>query len=261
MELGLKGKRALVMGASRGLGRGIAAALAAEGCGLILAARNAERLAQDAARHTHEHGVPATAVGLDLADAASVQGLIDTVATLGGVDILIANAGGPPPSGALGVAPEAWRKHFDSMVLGLIRMIDATVPAMREKRWGRVLTIASSGVVQPIPTLAMSNTLRASLVAFSKTLAGEVAADGVTANVVLPGRIGTERVAELDQAAATRTGTSVEEARAKSAATIPMKRYGTVEEFAAVCAFLVSAPAAYVTGSVIRIDGGLIQSI
>jgi 3-oxoacyl-[acyl-carrier protein] reductase len=261
MELGLKGKRALVMGASRGLGRGIATILAAEGCDLILAARNAERLAQDAAHHTHAHGVAATAVGLDLSEPASVQSLIDTVKTLGGIDILIANAGGPPPTGALGVAPEVWRRHFESMVLGLIRVIDGTVPTMREKRWGRVLTIASSGVVQPIPSLAVSNTLRSSLVAFSKTLAGEVAADGVTANVVLPGRIGTERVAELDQAAAARTGATVEEARAKSAATIPMKRYGTVEEFASVCAFLVSVPAAYVTGSVIRIDGGLIQSI
>ncbi len=261
MELGLKGKRALVMGASRGLGRGIAAALAAEGCDLILAARNAERLAQDAARHTHAHGVAATAIGLDLTDEDSVQSLIDTVKTLGGADILIANAGGPPPTGALGVAPEVWRKHFDAMVLSLIRVIDGVVPSMREKRWGRVLTIASSGVVQPIPTLAISNALRSSLVAFSKTLAGEVAADGVTANIVLPGRIGTERVAELDQATAERTGISADQARAKSAALIPMKRYGTVEEFASVCAFLVSAPAAYVTGSVIRIDGGLIQSI
>ncbi len=186
MELGLKGKRALVMGASRGLGRGIAAALAAEGCDLILAARNAERLAQDAARHTHAHGVAATAIGLDLTDEDSVRSLIDTVKTLGGADILIANAGGPPPTGALGVAPEVWRKHFDAMVLSLIRVIDGVVPSMREKRWGRVLTIASSGVVQPIPTLAISNALRSSLVAFSKTLAGEVAADGVTANIVLP---------------------------------------------------------------------------
>ncbi len=261
MELGLKGKRALVMGASRGLGRGIAAKLAAEGCDLILAARNAERLGADAAAHTAAHGVSATAVGLDLADAASVQSLIATVKTLGGVDILIANVGGPPPSGALGVAPEQWQKFFESMVLGIIRIIDGLVPGMREKKWGRVVAITSSGVIQPIPTLAMSNTLRASVAAFCKTLATEVAADGVTVNVVLPGRIGTERVAELDQAAAQRTGCTVEEARAKSAAGIPMKRYGTVEEFASVCAFLAGVPAGYMTGGMIRIDGGMIQSI
>lgn len=261
MELGLKGKRALVMGASRGLGRGIAQALAAEGCDLILAARSAEKLRDAAAQIESQHGVKATVVGLDLSDAASVVAMVDTVKAMGGVDILLGNVGGPPPSGALGVAPETWLKHFESMVLNLIRVIDGLVPQMREKKWGRVITITSSGVVQPIPTLAMSNTLRASLVAFSKTLAGEVAADGVTVNVVLPGRIGTERVAELDQAAAARTGTTVAEASAKSAAAIPMKRYGKVEEFAAVCAFLAGVPAGYVTGSMIRVDGGLIASI
>ena len=147
------------------------------------------------------------------------------------------------------------------MVMSLIRIVDALVPMMREKKWGRVITITSSGVIQPIPTLAISNTLRASLVAFSKTLAGEVAADGVTVNVVLPGRIGTERVAELDKAAAERGNLSIEEASAKAAATIPAKRYGKVEEFAAVCTFLASVPAGYVTGSSIRVDGGLIASI
>ncbi len=261
MELGLKGKRALVMGASRGLGRGIAAALAAEGCDLILAARSAEKLRDTAAQLETQHGIKATVVGLDLGDAATVDALIDTVKTMGGVDILLGNVGGPPPSGALGVPAETWRKHFESMVMSLIRIVDALVPMMREKKWGRVITITSSGVIQPIPTLAISNTLRASLVAFSKTLAGEVAADGVTVNVVLPGRIGTERVAELDKAAAERGNLSIEEASAKAAATIPAKRYGKVEEFAAVCTFLASVPAGYVTGSSIRVDGGLIASI
>ena len=261
MELGLKGKRALILGASRGLGRGIAAALAAEGCDPILAARSAEKLGRDAASIESAHGVKVTAVGLDLSDTSSVQSLIETVKTMGGVDILLGNVGGPPPTGALGVAPEIWAKFFNSMVLNLIRVIDGVVPTMREKKWGRVITIASSGVVQPIPTLAISNTLRASLVTFSKTLATEVAADGVTVNVVLPGRIATERVGELDKAAAERGGITVAEAATKSAAGIPMKRYGKVEEFAAVCAFLAGVPAGYVTGSTIRIDGGQIQSI
>lgn len=261
MELGLKGKRALVLGASRGLGRGVAAALAAEGCDLILAARSAEKLGQDAAALQTSHNVKVTAIGLDLTDTASVISLVDTVKTMGGVDILLGNVGGPPPTGALGVDPEIWTKFFNGMVLNLIRVIDGVVPTMREKKWGRVITIASSGVIQPIPTLAISNTLRASLVAFSKTLATEVAADGVTVNVVLPGRIGTERVGELDKAAAERGGITLAEAQAKSAATIPAKRYGKVEEFASVCTFLAGVPAAYVTGALIRVDGGLIQAI
>lgn len=260
MDLGLTGKRALVMGASRGIGRGIARILAAEGCELVTAARNIDRLEEDAEALRSEHGVAVTARHLDLSDQASVDALAEFLAAEG-VDIVINNSGGPPPSGALGVSKDLWRSHFESMVLGLITLTEAAVGPMRAKGWGRILTIASSGVVQPIPTLGVSNTLRSSLVAFSKTLAGEVAADGVTANVILPGRIDTERVAELDGRAAERDNLPITDVRRNAAAAIPAGRYGTVEEFASTAVFLVSVPAGYVTGHVVRVDGGMIRSI
>jgi 3-oxoacyl-[acyl-carrier protein] reductase len=248
------------MGASRGLGRGIARALAAEGADLVLAARSLDKLEADAAALREGHGVAVEARRLALGEAGAAEDLASALAERG-VDILIANTGGPPPSGALGVAPETWRRQFEQMVLPVITLADALVPAMRRRGWGRLVLIASSGVVQPIPTLAMSNTLRSSLVGFCKTLAAEVAPDGVTVNVMLPGRIATERTGELDAATAERRGVSFDEARKEAAGAIPAGRYGTVEEFAAVAVFLASARASYVTGSVIRVDGGLIRSV
>ena len=260
MDLGMTGKRALVMGASRGIGRGIARMLASEGCELVIAARNIDRLEEDAKSLRTDHDVAVIPRQLDLGDEESIADL-SAFLSGEGVDILINNSGGPPPSGALGVDPEQWRRHFASMVLSLIRLTEAAVGPMRAKGWGRILTIASSGVVQPIPTLGISNTLRSSLVAFSKTLAGEVAADGITVNVILPGRIDTERVAEIDGRVAERDGRPIDEVRRASEAAIPIGRYGTVEEFASTAAFLVSVPAGYVTGHVVRVDGGLIRSI
>ncbi len=260
MDLGLTGKRALVMGASRGIGRGIARVLAAEGCELVTAARNIERLEEDAKTLHADHGVTVLPRQLDLGQEDSVGALADYLANEG-VDILINNSGGPPPSGALGVTADQWRRHFESMVLSLITLTEAAVGPMRARNWGRVITIASSGVVQPIPTLGVSNTLRSSMVAFSKTLAGEVAADGITVNVMLPGRIDTERVAELDGRVAERDGKPIDEVRRASAAAIPAGRYGTVEEFASTAAFLASVPGGYITGHVVRVDGGLIRSI
>lgn len=260
MDLGLKGKRALVLGASRGLGRGIALSLAAEGCHLLLAARSAERLDQTA-EVVRALGVTADCHPVDLGDRISVQALIAAAQRGGGVDILIGISGGPPPGGALGLSDELWHQSFDSMAFGLITVTEAMVEGMRARRWGRVITVASSGVIQPIPSLALSNALRAGLVAWSKTLAGELAADGVTVNVLLPGRIATERVGELDAATARRQGIDIDAVRDSSAASIPAGRYGTVEEFAAVATFLASERASYVTGSMVRVDGGLIRSL
>ncbi len=261
MDLGLKGKLALVMGASRGLGRGIAEALAAEGCNLLVSARNAARLDETAAVIRGRHGITVDTHPADLGDPAAAQALGDRAQALGGVDILVNISGGPPSSGALGVPPATWRQHFESMVVGLVIVTEAVVPGMRVRKWGRVLTVTSSGVIQPIATLGLANALRGSLVTWSKTLAGEVAADGVTVNVLVPGRIATERVGELDEAAARRLGVDVADIRGQSAASIPAGRYGSVAEFAAVAAFLASERASYVTGHMMRIDGGFIRAV
>jgi len=261
MDLGLKDKRPLVLGASQGIGAGIARALAAEGCNLVLAARDRTRLEALADDLNTRFGVTAEVRDVDFADLAAVESLGEDLADGSDIDILVNNGGGPPPSGALGVDTNVWREQFEAMVLGVVRITGILVTGMRERRWGRILTVASSGVVQPIPTLGISNTLRASLVAYMKTLSAEVAPDGVTVNVLAPGRIWTERADRIDAANARRLGIEVEEARRQSWAIIPMGRYGTVEEFAAVATFLASAPAGYVTGHVMRVDGGLIRSI
>src|SRR5690606_30067191 len=165
------------------------------------------------------------------------------------------------PSTVTGVAVEAWEKHFRAMVLSLMRLTELVLPDMRAKGWGRVITSTSSGVVAPIANLGVSNALRLTLVGWSKTLAREVARDGVTANIVLPGRIATTRIQQLDEARAERENKPVEQVIQESTESIPIGRYGRVQEYGDVVAFLASAQASYLTGSIIRIDGGLIPSI
>lgn len=256
MDLGLTGKRALVLGASRGLGKAIAMSLAAEGATVIAAARSLDKLTAWAA------GNPLVQpVQLDLADIASVDALADSLLAQGGVDIVVNNSGGPPPGTAMGAERAAWILHFEAMAANLFHLTARLLPPMQSRQWGRVISITSSGVEQPIPNLALSNGVRSAVVGWSKTLANEVAADGITVNVVLPGRIHTERVDELDAAAAKRTQTEVAQVAEKSRATIPAGRYGKPEEFADVVTFLASERAGYVTGSRIRIDGGAIKAI
>jgi len=255
MDLGIAGKRALVLGASRGLGRAIATALAAEGAEVVLAARNRERLVVIAATL---HG---QFEAVDLGDPASVEGLAKAVLAGGGVDILINNTGGPQTGSILQVEAEAWRGWYQAMAISIFELTRQLLPPMKDRRWGRIVTVVSSGVEQPIPNLGQSNAIRASIVGWAKSLANEVAADGITVNCVVPGRIQTERVGEIDAANAKRQGVDVTTVAAQSRATIPLGRYGTPEEFAAVVAFLASAPAAYVTGSLVRVDGGSIKSI
>lgn len=260
MDLGLDGKRALVLSSSRGLGLGVAQALAAEGASVMMTARSADRLRAAAeAINIAGPGRAETFVG-DLAPNVEAihQAALDA---LGGVDILVANTGGPPARTALAVQPEEWTPQFEAMVMPVIRLAGLVLPGMRERGFGRILTIASSGVVQPIPNLVLSNALRASLVGWSKTLANETAKDGVTVNVVLPGRIQTDRVEELAAANAQAQGRTVDEVAAEGRATIPAGRYGRVEEFADVVCFLASERASYVTGSLVRVDGGAVRSV
>ena len=262
MNLGLEGKYALVLAAAGGLGSAICRSLAAEGAHLLMVDVDAESLGRAVNEIKAEYSVSVGSRVCDLGTRSSVDSLISNVASDSNhIDILVNITGGPPPGAASAMDAEALRKHFESMVISVIRVSNAVLSGMRQRGWGRIVTSTSSGVVQPIPNLGISNTLRASLVGWSKTVAAEVAADGVTVNVIVPGRIKTRRVDELDAKAAERQGKSVDEVVRASLATIPAGRYGQPEEFASVVTFLASRPASYITGSVLRVDGGLIKSI
>lgn len=260
MDLGIKGKRALVLASSQGLGLGIATELCKEGASVLLIGRDESKLAA-ACDKLSSAGVAHYAV-VDLADEDAAKKLYDAaVEKLGGVDILVNNTGGPPPGTVDTPDTDLWRQQIDVMLIRVIEITNLCVADMKEAGWGRVLTVASSGVVQPIPNLAMSNTIRSSLVGWSKSLSNEVASLGITVNMLLPGRIKTDRLKQLDAAQAKRTGKTVEEVSASEQATIPAGRYGTVEDFGKVGAFLCSDAASYVTGGLIRCDGGSIRGV
>jgi 3-oxoacyl-[acyl-carrier protein] reductase len=259
MDLGLQDKTALVLGAGGGLGSAIAQALAREGARVALADIDDKAAARAAASLD-----PARTLALqwDLADLDGIPARLAAIrAKLGDIDILINNTGGPAPSPVNGQPTATWRQRFESMVLPVISITDAVLPAMRERRWGRIITSTSSGVISPIPNLGLSNSLRSTLVGWSKTLAREVAVDGITANIVVPGRIATDRIRFLDEEKARRENRSVDEISKQSTAAIPVGRYGEPEEYADLVAFLASRRAAYITGSIVRVDGGLISSI
>lgn len=261
MDLGLKGRTALVLGAGGGLGGAIARTLADEGA--KVAAADLDKAAAIAtAEAIAEAGGEAIALEWDLSRIDDVDGKVGDVETrLGSVDILVAVTGGPPPGTASGQSPETWRRFFDSMVVSVMSIADRVLPGMRERGWGRIITSTSSGVAAPIPNLGISNALRLSLLGWSKTVAAEVGKDGVTCNVVMPGRIATKRISFLDEKKAEREGRSVGDVRTESYAAIPLGRYGEPREYADMVAFLASDRAGYVTGSQIRIDGGYIPSI
>ncbi|MGH6946565.1 MAG: SDR family oxidoreductase [Kiloniellales bacterium] len=261
MDFGLKGRNALVLASSRGLGRAVAEELAAEGARVFLCGRSAERLTLTC-KAIRKRGGECEFLALDLTDEESAGRLYQAAnAALGEIDILVNNTGGPPPGPIVETQSKAWRHQFEAMVLRVIEIANLSVPGMRARSWGRIVTIASSGVIQSIPNLGLSNALRSALVGWSKTLSNELAADGITVNMVVPGRIHTERIDELDAATANRQGKTVEEVVAASRSSIPAGRYGRVEELAAVVAFICSVRASYMTGSILRVDGGAIRSV
>jgi len=261
LDLGLNERTALVMGAGGGLGGAIAATLAAEGARVAVADIDLAAAERTAAAIAAPGG-RALPIAWDLADLGVIQGNLARIeGELGPVDVLVNNTGGPPPTPVAGQDPAQWSKHFGAMVLSVIAITDAVLPGMRARKWGRVITSTSSGVVAPIANLGISNALRLSLVGWSKTLAREVGGDGITCNIVLPGRIATARISYLDEQKAKREGRTVEDVARESTASIPVGRYGKPQEYGDVVAFLASARASYITGSIIRIDGGLIPSI
>jgi 3-oxoacyl-[acyl-carrier protein] reductase len=262
MDLGLKGKRALVMGASKGLGRSIADALAAEGAAVVVSGRDQASLdtvaaALKAAGASAAHGVVA-----DVAKGEQMDHLADeAVRLLGGVDILVLNHGGPTPCIASEITDAALRTWFEQIVASPIRIANRLIPAMRERGWGRVIVVGSTGMQHPIPNLALSNVLRASIWAWLKTYSGEAAKDGVTMNVIAPGSIMTDRIKQNAASRASKAGTTAEQELEKMTDEIPAARIGLPAEFGPTGAFLASEQAGYITGSMIRVDGGRVRSM
>jgi 3-oxoacyl-[acyl-carrier protein] reductase len=256
MDFGLKGKRALVMAASRGLGLASARALAQEGCNLVVCSRDRSRIDAAADALRRDTGVRVHAVAADVSGTSEASMLVATaVEQLGGLDIVVHNAGGPPAGEFLAMTEEQWHKAFEQNLLSLVRVANAAVPEMKRAGGGRILTIASSSVKQPIPNLVLSNALRAGVWGLAKTMARELAPFGILVNVIAPGRIQTERIEELDAANAQRSGKPLEEIKKESVASIPMGRLGRPEELANLVAFLASERAAYITGQAIFVDG------
>ena len=258
MDLGIGGKVAVVAAASQGLGRACAQALANEGARVAILSRRQEELDKVA----QEIGGGVLPVACNLASAADIEAAIEKVKEkLGPVSILVNNCGGPPAGTFDSITEKQWAESFEQVFLSALRLTRAVLPMMRAARWGRVINIVSSSVEQPIPGLIVSNAFRPALAGWAKTLSAEVAADNILVACVAPGRILTSRTEVLDRAAAEKTGRPIEEIRKERVVAVPLKRYGTPEEFGAAVAFLASERASYMTGSVVRVDGGAVSAI
>ena len=253
MDLGIKGKRALVGASSKGLGRGCAEALAAAGCDLVLNARGEEALEATAAAIRAEHGVSVTAVA---ADITTEEGRAKVLGAAGDVDILVTNAGGPPPGQWSDWSRDDFIAALDANMLTPIALMQACVPGMIDRGWGRVVNITSQSVRAPIPVLGLSNSARTGLTGFVAGTARQVAEHGVTINNLLPGIHDTDRATSLDGGVSKSQGITMDEARKQREATIPVKRYGTAAEFGAACAFLCSVHAGFIVGQNLLADGG-----
>jgi 3-oxoacyl-[acyl-carrier protein] reductase len=261
MQLGLTGRTAVVGGASAGLGAAVAESLAAEGCRLLLWARGADRLDATAERVRQAHGVEVETLAVDASHPTAAALVVESAQRLGTIDICVLNAGGPPTTDPLATDPDEWRRAFQLLAITPIAIATALLPAMRAQRHGRVVALMSSVVREPIPTLVYSTAGRSALAGWLKTAAVAVAADGVTINGVLTGRVHTARIDALDRERAERDGRSLEEVQADAQAAIPAGRYGGPAELASVVAYLCSDAASYVTGALIPVDGGLLRGV
>lgn len=261
MDLGLRDKVALVAGSSRGLGRAIAEELAGEGASLVLCARGKDAL-EDARAAIADRGVAVGTVAADLSEQADVERVVATaLERFGRVDVLVTNAGGPPPGPFESHSPAAWRRALRLNLESVLTLVRGVLPGMKERRWGRILNVTSIAVKQPVDGLILSNSVRAAVTGFARTLANEVAPFGITVNNLLPGYTRTERLDELAESISASRGVSVDEARAGWEREIPMGRLGDPREFAALAAFLASERASYITGTSIQVDGGWVRGL
>jgi 3-oxoacyl-[acyl-carrier protein] reductase len=262
MELGLQNRVALVAAASRGLGRAVAEELAQEGASLVLCARGEQTLNEACLAIEQKSGVPVKGIVADLSLSADVERVVrQGLERFGRIDILVTNVGGPPAGQFESLSQDAWEEATRLLLTSVLNLTRLLLPGMKERGWGRILNITSIAVKQPVQNLMLSNSLRAAVTGFARTLANEVAQDGITVNNIMPGYTRTERVEQLAESIAAKAGITPAEAVARWEAEIPMKRLGEPEEFAALAAFLVSERASYITGSSIAVDGGWIRSL
>jgi len=262
MNLGLTSKIAMIGGASKGLGYAVAHNLAAEGALVSIASRDAASIARAASTIEQSTGGTALGVAADLSSADGIERWhAATIERFGGVDVLFANTGGPPAGGALSFDDQAWVAAFDLLLMSVVRTVRLVVPSMRARGGGAILVGTSSSVKEPVPNLALSNVLRSGVTSLVKTLSVELAPEKIRVNTLVPGRIATDRLKQLDEIGAKRAGVSFEEQQARAAATIPMGRYGAPDDFGRAGAFLLSDAASYITGASLQVDGGLIKGL
>ena len=262
MDLGLRGKSAFVAAASKGLGRAIAEELAAEGADLFLCARGAEALTKTRDEIAEKSGVRIESMTADVSRENEARNVVrEAIARFGKLDILVTNAGGPPSGKFETLTPQMWKDAVDLTLMSVVNLTAEVVPGMKERRWGRIINVTSIAVKQPVNGLMLSNSLRAAVTGFAKTLSNEVATYGITVNNILPGYTRTERVEQLADAAAGREGITSEAAKARWESEIPAGRLGEPREFGALAAFLASERASYITGTSIPVDGGWIKGL
>jgi 3-oxoacyl-[acyl-carrier protein] reductase len=257
VDLGLRGKVALVVASSKGLGCAVAQELATEGASIAMCARGEDHLNRARDDITRTRSVDVIAIAGDVSNPDDVERIANTALDhFGHVDVLVTNAGGPPSAKFESISPDMWQKTVDQTLMSAINLTRILLPQMRQRRWGRIINITSITVKQPVEGLMLSNSIRAAVTGFARTLANEVARDGITVNNILPGYTRTERVEQLAEAIAERDGISAADARARWESEIPMGRLGETHEFAALAAFLASERASYITGTSITVDGG-----
>ncbi len=264
MDLQLAGKRALITAGSKGLGRAVAEQLVLEGCHIVICSRNHEHINEAVGFLADRAGDSDAVMGMvaDVTKQSDIERLVRAAqAKLGGIDLLVTNTGGPPAGNFDAVTDEMWQEAFELNLLSVVRLIRLVLPTMKSQHFGRILNVSSTSVKQPIDHLILSNTIRTGLMAMLKSLALEVAGDGILVHNLAPGRISTDRVRTLDVARAQREGRSITDVELKEQASIPLGRYGTPEEFGTFAAMLLSPLTSYMTGQTYLVDGGVIRSL